>query len=371
MKLLPGVLLGLAALAGAVCPILTPTAASADQITAYVSHHASSGNPDTSCATARYTTINGAIHAVVAGGTVVVCPGTYRTQAVVLKPVRLEGRDALIDATGQRPVIPGLPGGSGIVVLHTHKVIVTGFVIVGAGFDGILVANSDNVQVSHNLLVHNGNVGMDFNGTSYSQAYHNISEFNGGGGFLVADDLGVNHDNVVAWNFATHNPGGCGVIVAGHSTAGVFGNVVAHNLLTYNGTLRKSPGAGVVVATEVPHETVADNTVIGNTIYGNGIAGVTIHGHLPGLHMAGNEVLDNNIGRNNTVGDTIGLAPPARGHPDLRTTGILVGSSTHIAVVISGNHIHHDYYGIYIDGLVRATFGGNHYRRVHTQVKFS
>jgi len=99
----------------------------------------------------------------------------------------------------------------------------------------------------------------------------------------------VTRDNVVAWNFATHNPGGCGVIVAGHSTAGVFGNVVAHNLLTFNGTLRKAPGAGVVVATEVPHETVADNTVIGNGIYG-----VTIHGHQPGLHMGGNEILDNN-----------------------------------------------------------------------------
>ena len=59
---------------------------------------------------------------------------------------------------------------------------------------------------------------------------------------------------------------------------------------------------------------------------GNGIAGVTIHGHLPGLHMADNEVLDNNIGRNNTVGDTIGLAPPAHNNPDLRTTGILVAA---------------------------------------------
>jgi polygalacturonase len=92
MKHLSGRLLGLAALAGAACPILMPTAASADQITAYVSHHAAPGNPDTSCATAKYTTINGAIHAVVAGGTVVVCPGAYRTEAVVLKPVRLEGR---------------------------------------------------------------------------------------------------------------------------------------------------------------------------------------------------------------------------------------------------------------------------------------
>lgn len=57
----------------------------------------------------------------------------------------------------------------------------------------------------------------------------------------------MNHDNVIAWNLATRNPGGCGVIVAGHSTAGVYGNVVAHNLLTYNGTLRQSPGAGVIV----------------------------------------------------------------------------------------------------------------------------
>src|SRR6266571_9154309 len=55
---------------------------------------------------------------------------------------------------------------------------------------------------------------------------------------------------------------------------------------------------------------------------------------------------------------------------DGRTT-ILVGSATHIAVLIAGNHVHHDYYGIYIDGFVRATFGGNHYRRVHTQVKFT
>lgn len=71
-----------------------PAAASADQITAYVSQHGAPGNTDTSCATAKYTTINGAIHAVVAGGTVVVCPGTYRTEAMALKPVRLEGRDA-------------------------------------------------------------------------------------------------------------------------------------------------------------------------------------------------------------------------------------------------------------------------------------
>ena len=54
---------------------------------------------------------------------------------------------------------------------------------------------------------------------------------------------------------ASDNPGGCGVILAGHSTAGVTDNLVAHNLLTDNGTLKSSGGgAGVVIATEVPGE---------------------------------------------------------------------------------------------------------------------
>ena len=91
---------------------------------------------------------------------------------------------------------------------------------------------------------------------------------------------------------ASYNPGGCGVIVAGHTTFGVSDNLISHNLLTYNGTLKSSGGgAGVVIATEVPGEKVADNTVIGNIIYGNGLAGVTIHAHLPGQNLNGNRIM--------------------------------------------------------------------------------
>jgi hypothetical protein len=57
MKHLPGVLPGWAGIAGALCPVLAPSAASADQITAYVSARGASGNPDSSCGTAGYTTI--------------------------------------------------------------------------------------------------------------------------------------------------------------------------------------------------------------------------------------------------------------------------------------------------------------------------
>jgi hypothetical protein len=232
--------------------------------------------------------------------------------------------------------------------------------------------------VSWNVLLHNGDVGVDINGSSWSQAYRNVSEYNTGGGYLIADDIGPNSHNTVSYNVATHNPGGCGVIVAGHSTAGVTHNLIAYNLLTYNGTLKSSGGgAGVVIATEVPGETVADNTVIGNTIYGNGLAGVTIHAHLPGQHMNGNQIIRNWIGTNNTLGDPIDLAtsPSSMKNvavPDTRTTGILVGSASQISVLIKNNYISRNHFGIFLEGVgkvVHATLQNNHYWKVSVHVK--
>jgi hypothetical protein len=255
---------------------------------------------------------------------------------------------------------------------------VSGFKVRNAGFDAILVALSSGVSVSHNLLKHNGDVGVDLNGSSWSQATGNVSEDNTGGGFLVADDVGPNSHNVVAGNVASDNPGGCGVILAGHSTAGVTDNLVAHNLLTDNGTLKSSGGgAGVVIATEVPGETVAGNTVTGNLIYGNGLAGVTIHAHLPAQNLNGNQITGNVIGTNNTLGDPIDLAtsPSSTKNvavPDTRTTGILVGSASSIHVLISGNRIFRNHFGIFLEGVrrpVHATLHGNQFHRVFKPVK--
>ena len=67
------------------------------------------------------------------------------------------------------------------------------------------------------------------------------------------------------------------MIVAGHSTAGVWGNYIAHNVITFNGLNPRSAGAGVVIATEVKHERVSGNVVMGNVIHGNGLSGMTIH----------------------------------------------------------------------------------------------
>jgi parallel beta-helix repeat protein len=350
--------------------------------TLYVSPSGTTGAADTSCGTAGYSSINAAITAANSGGTVVVCRGTYDTQAIVRKPLNLIGkRGAEINAKGQPPLTIGtmkLPGSIGIGVLATSNVRVSGFQVVDAGFDAILVALSSDVSVSRNVLTHNGDVGVDINGSSWSQATGNTAEYNTGGGFLVADDVGPNSHNVVSWNVASDNPGGCGVILAGHTTHGVTDNLVANNLLTDNGTLKSSGGgAGVVIATEVPGETMADNTVTGNTIYGNGLAGVTIHAHLPGQNLNGNRITGNWIGANNTLGDPIDLAtsPTSKTNaavPDTLTTGILVGSASPIWVQISHNYISGNHYGIFLEGVgnvVHASLQRNHFGNAPVRVK--
>lgn len=359
----------IAALLGSGAAASASTAVSPAWVLAFVSPHGSSHKSGNSCRTARFRNINAAIASVRAHGTVIVCRGTYHTQVVIRKPLTLIGERAVINARGQKPVLPKLPGGSGIVVLGTRHVTIRGFRVTGAGFDAILVALSAHVRVTGNVLEHNGDVGVDFNGSSLSIASHNVSKFNKAGGFLVADDVGPARRDTVSWNVASHNPGGCGVIIAGHSKFGVRDNRVAHNLLTDNGTLPKSSGAGVIIATEVPGETVSGNTVVANRIYGNGIAGVTIHSHVKGQNLNGNKIVRNWIGRNNVVGDPIGLGPPVKNVPDLRTTGILVGASSHLHVTISGNHISRNWYGIFLEGRVSATLHHNHFRRVRIPVK--
>jgi nitrous oxidase accessory protein NosD len=352
------------ALAGTV-----PAYAAVRSHTVYVSPHGAAGKADRSCRTARYRSINRAIAAAPRGGTVIVCRGRYRAQAVITKSLALIGRHALINAQGQKPVSKKLPGSSGVVVYQARNVEVSGFTVVHAGFDAILVARSHHVLVQHNLLMHNGDVGVDFNGTTDSLARRNVSEFNKGGGFLIADDLGATHGNAVTWNIARRNPGGCGVIVAGHSTAGVWGNYIAHNLITSNGLNPKSAGAGVVIATEVKHERVSGNVVLGNVIRGNGLSGVTIHAHEPFQNLTGNKIIGNDIGRNNLLGDPIGLAPPVKARPDMRHTGILVGSSSRLHVLIQGNYIHNNHYGIYLNGRIHAVIRQNRFHRVRVHIK--
>jgi hypothetical protein len=86
--------------------------------------------------------------------------------------------------------------------------------------------------------------------------------------------------------------------------------------------------------------------------------------------MNGNQIIGNNIGTNNTVGEPVQLGPPVINKRDLRTTGILAGSSSRIKVLISHNFIHDNFYGIFIEGRVHAIPIKNRFHKVVVPVKF-
>jgi hypothetical protein len=341
--------------------------------TSYVSPRATSNGADISCGTASYSDINAAVAAAGPGGTVVVCPGTYYEQVVVTKPLNLVGRHATINAHGQPPLsVAGmtLPGSDGIAVLQTSHVNISGFTVTGAGFDGILVGASSHVSVTRDRAVNNGTfvnlqqgasgVGIDLNSSSWSSATNDVAINNQGGGFEIADDLGPASHNTVAWNYETGSYDGCGFIVAGHSDAGVTDNTVAHNSSSSNATTPGTGGGGLLLASEVPGETMTGNTFIDNRAWNNGNAGMTIHAHLPGQDFNGNKVIGNWFGTNNTVGDPIGLftSPTSTTNvavPDLSTTGILAATASQVSgTVIADNHITGDHYGIFLEALKSA-----------------
>jgi parallel beta-helix repeat protein len=372
----------------------TGVAQASSGTTVYVSSHANYKNSDSSCATAVYSNINIAVAAVGTGSTVVVCRGTYHEQVVVTKPVTLTGQHAVINAHGQTPLtVAGmtLPGSDGIVVLKTSNVNVSGFTVTGASFDGILVAGSSHVSVSHNTALNNGTfvnlqegasgVGIDINSSSWSSATNNVAINNQAGGFEIADDIGPASHNTLAWNTQSLSYDGCGFIVAGHSGAGVTDNLIAHNTASANATAKGTGGSGLLLASEVPGETMTGNTFIANSVWDNGLAGITVHVHVPGQHFNGNKFENNWIGTNNVVGDPIDLvAKPGSmknvAVPDLRTTGILLATASQVSgTVVSGNYITGDHYGIFLEALASALpspvagLGSNRFHKVAQHVK--
>ena len=365
--------------------------AAASGMTLYVSPGGASGGADTSCATAAYTTINGAVTAAAAGDTVVACAGTYTEDVAVSKPLTLVGQGATIDATG-------FDNG---VKISASYVTVTGFTVENATGEGILAQQPNpvkgpvvggtqlytgvpitHVKIARNVVQHNDQGGLPANAatTTYPecQASGNVPGDCGEGihlwsvadssvllntvtdnvgGILLTDEFGPTHGNLIAGNVVTNNALDCGITLPSHNLAidpktlkpmpafgGVYDNVVRNNITTGNG------GAGVGIFAPFPGAASYDNVVKGNAISGNGEAGVSLHGHAPGAFVGGNQILDNVIGPNNLGGDQD--VTPA---PDLATTGILVWSAvTPIKVTISGNILFGSWYGIWLGHVVNA-----------------
>ena len=325
-----------------------------------------------------FASINAAVAAAASNDTIKVAAGTYHEDVVIPKPLSIVGAGAgrsIVDATG-------LSNGFNIDG-HNHAglnhVVVTGFTVRNANFEGILITDSSYVTVWDNHVTGNDKsltfspdphcpglppylvAGQDFDcgegihlsGVTHSTIGSNLVEHNSGG-ILLSDDTGLTSDNLISGNVVSENPFDCAITLASHHfefgfnpAFGVFHNTVAGNTITRNG-LATNEGAGVGIFAGPPGGQNYGNVVIGNLMEANGLPGVTMHSHSPFQNLNDNLIVGNQISKNGPDGDvptsgptgivvfsdTVGGAPPITG--TVISQNIISDEEIGIAVATNG-----------------------------------
>lgn len=288
-----------------------------------------------------YATISAAVAAASPGDVIQVSRGTYKEQVVIttsISLVALDGPQPVIDATGENNGI-FLNGMSAAPKTGVANVVISGFAIRNANFEGILVANASDVSLVGNHVSDNDRAldiaggscpglpttfetneqddcgeGIHLMATIHSSVVGNESDHNSGG-LLITDETGPSGDNVISGNNIHDNPYDCGITLASHGPAtaiistatisyGVRHNTIANNVSAHNGYQVPGAGAGVGLFAPFPGTTAAGNVVIGNELRNNGLPGVAMHNHAsapapaPPIDMNGNMVIGNHFSGN-------------------------------------------------------------------------
>ena len=313
------------------------------------------------------TTIGAAVSAASSGDTILVAPGTYREDVIVTKPlslVALDGNRVIIDAT-ELPNGVFINGMGAMPNIGVSSVVISGFTVKNANFEGILVANAYDTTLTGNHVLDNDKAlsgkacpglpafetnegedcgeGIHLMADMHSSVVRNIVEHNAGG-ILISDETGVNRGNLVSGNVVQDNVWDCGITMASHPPAvsigpgpapsfGVFNNTISHNISARNGV--SGSGAGVGIFATGPGTSDSGNVVIDNTLIGNGNGGVAMHNHgfapspSPGVNFNDNVIVGNHFSGNGA--DTRDAATPG-------TVGINILSAAPITgTVVSQN----------------------------------
>jgi hypothetical protein len=324
-----------------------------------------------------YSKIGAAVSAAGVNDRINIGAGRYSEGVVINKPVALIGAGSeatIINAQGQPNgiYIDGLdhPGMSGVLI--------TGFTVTNANFEGILVTNSSYLVISQNHVTGNNqsldvaggtcpgvpvfetNEGQDCGegihlmGVDHATVAQNESDLNSGG-ILLTDETGHNHDNVIVGNNVHDNPFACGITMASHPPSpnaasklpyGVFNNTVTGNTSENNGFGSPGAGAGVGIFAAGPGNQSFGNKVIGNVLRNNGLPGVTVHNHAappgtPGIDLNDTVIVGNTISGN--AADTGDAATPG-------PTGINIYSLAPVhGTIIAGNTIEDEADAVVID----------------------
>ena len=286
------------------------------------------------------STISAAVAAASPGDTIVVAQGTYKEQVTITKSVSLVGlgfTKPIIDAKG-------LPNGifiNGMAAAPNAgvaNVIVNGFKIRNANFEGVLVANGTNITLLNNHVLDNNrslNIGagecpgipafetnegddcgegIHLMATDHSNVVRNEIDHNSGG-ILISDETGPNHDNVISRNSVHDNPYDCGITTASHGPAtsvipsatvsfGITHNTISENSSVRNGLQLPGAGAGIGIFAPFPGTTAAGNVVVNNDVRDNGLPGITMHNHAwapapaPPVNMNDNVIVGNHVSGN-------------------------------------------------------------------------
>ena len=324
-------------------------------------------NPRWGC----YPTINAAVAKAVAGDLVLVSQGTYHEDVVIGTAISLIGanrRNTIIDATGLA---------NGISVSGVNGVLVSGFTVENANFEGILLNQASQVTITDNIIQKNNvslNVnaatcdgipdfetaegfdcgeGIHLSGVDHSIISNNLVE-NNAGGILLSDDTGATHDNLILGNTVQDNPFDCGITLASHplfasgppTAAGVYHNTITGNVSKHNGFQVPGAGAGVGLFSPAPFTNTYGNVVVNNDLIDNGLPGVALHAHAPGAGLSDNMIAGNRISGNGA--DTDDTATP--GPTGINVSGGDNGSGVPLAVitgtVIAGNVIRQETVGV-------------------------
>lgn len=345
-------------LASGIMASMVCVAPSASASTLCVNPHARNG-----CS----SSIGAAVSAASPGDVIQVWPGVYSEQVIINKSLSLVAvspLNAIIDATNRANGI-WVDGMSSAPNPGVANVVISGFKIRNANFEGILLTNATNVTVVGNDVEDNDvslaggtcpgvpafetNEGTDCGegihlmGVDHSTILRN-EVANNAGGILTSDETGPSDHNLITHNFVHDNSYDCGITLASHAPAisviptaklsfGVWYNTISENVSLRNGT--QSPGAGVGIFAPSPGTTDTGNVVIGNELRDNGATGVAMHNHAappspaPPVNMNDNVIVGNYFSGN---------GPDNPGAPTSGPTGINVFSlATITGTVISQN----------------------------------
>jgi nitrous oxidase accessory protein NosD len=320
-----------------------------------------------------FKTITSAVTVARTGDVILVGPGTYHESVWIGKPISLvgAGRDTTtIDAKG-------LANGiyiDGLDNLGLSDVVVSGFTVENANFEGILVQNTSQAVIARNRVRKNDlslepssamcpgqpafetseamdcGEGIHLMGTNHSIVSDNISE-NNSGGILVSDETNQTNSNVITRNQVHDNAFACGITLASHpgwvktGTAplafGVVHNTVSDNDSYNNGLGLPGAGAGVGLFAPGPGNFTTYNSVEHNRLTGNALPGVAVHNHVQLLFPGHppNPVVNDNL----IVGNYISGNGSDGALPTTVNTGIsILGVTPITGLVITDNIIENE-----------------------------